>query len=374
MTYQIFKKTNQKVSRLGFGAMRFPLTADGEIDEPRAEKMLDEAYHAGVNYFDTAYMYHDGKSQSFLGKVLKKYPRDSFFITNKLPIWMCDTPEDMERIFQDQLEKCQVEYFDFYLLHSLGKEHYEKCEKFGAYEFVRQKQAEGKIKNLGFSFHDTPDCLERICSDHEWDFAQLQLNYLDWEYQNAKEQYAILERYNLPCIVMEPVRGGALADLAGGANEVLKAVHPDASIASWAVRFAASQPNVLVVLSGMTTEEQVADNLKTFADFKPLSDEEMEALWKALELHKATATVPCTACKYCIDCPAGVNIPEMFRIYNNYKLSNNANGFLEDMKAKADCDYSHCVECGICMEKCPQHIEIPERLKEIGALVEQLKR
>lgn len=372
MEYRIYPKTGEKISLLGFGAMRFP-TVDNEIEPVQSQKMVDLAYENGVNYFDTAYMYHDGKSQSFLGQALKKYDRDTFFITNKLPIWMCHTPEDMERIFNDQLEKCQVEYFDFYLAHALSSEHYEKFEKFGAYEFLKKKQEEGKIRQLGFSFHDTPEFLEKICSDHEWDFVQIQLNYLDWEYQRAKEQYEIACEYHLPCIIMEPVRGGALANLVPDANAILKEKRPDDSIASWAIRFAASLPNVLTVLSGMSLEEQVMDNLKTIGQFEALTEQETALIEKALEIHKQVSTVPCTACKYCIDCPVSVNIPEMFRIFNHYKLSNNKNSFLEDMKQNREQDYSLCISCGACVEKCPQKIQIPDRLVEIGELENSLK-
>ncbi len=373
MNYRTFEKTGQKVSLLGFGAMRFP-TVNGEIEPIQSQKMIDLAYENGVNYYDTAYGYHDGKSQSFLGQALKKYPRDSFFITNKLPIWACDTPEDLERVFQDQLEKCQVTYFDFYLLHALDSEKYAKCEKLGAYDFIKDKQAQGKIKNIGFSFHDTPECLEKICSEHQWDFAQLQINYLDWEYQQAKEQYEILCKYNIPCVVMEPARGGALSNLSGDANQVLLDYAPNQSITSWAMKYVASLPNVLTVLSGMSLEEHVLDNIKTFDEFQPLTDEEQALIQKALTIHKKTSLIPCTECKYCIDCPASVNIPEMFKIYNNYMLSKYKDGFVNARKEKSDCDDSLCIECGACMEKCPQKIAIPQRLKEIGALFQEFTK
>ena len=372
MEYRAYGKTGQKVSLLGFGAMRFP-TENDKIEPVQSQKMIDLAYENGVNYFDTAYRYHNGESQSFLGQALKKYDRSTYFLTNKLPIWMCETPEDMERIFNDQLEKCQVDYFDFYLIHALNGERFELCKKLGTYDFLKQKQAEGKIRNIGFSFHDTPEVLEKICSTYQWDFAHIQLNYLDWEIQRAKEQYEVLCRHNIPCVVMEPVRGGALASLAEDANKVLKDCHPEKSIASWAIKFAASLPNVLTVLSGMTLEEQVKDNLSTMKDFAPLTEEEQDVLQKALQIHKQVNTLPCTGCRYCIDCPASVNIPEIFRVYNHYKLNNGKEVFLEDMEKIGDRGPENCIECGSCMEQCPQKIQIPEELKKIRALVEELK-
>lgn len=374
MTYRTFQKTGEKVSLLGYGAMRLP-TVDHEIVYEKAEALIDMAYENGVNYYDTAYGYHHGTSQIVLGKALKKYDRNSFYLANKLPIWECKCPEDLERVFNEQLEKCQVDYFDFYLLHSMNEDHYAQCENLHAYDFIKQKQAEGKIKHIGFSFHDTPELLEKICSDHEWDFAQIQLNYLDWELQRAKEQYEILCKHNLPCIVMEPVRGGALSNLAGDANDVLKEYAPDASISSWAIKYVASLPNVLTVLSGMTIEEHVVDNLKSVKDFVPLTDEERTVLQKALEIHKQVSTLPCTGCRYCIDCPAEVNIPEIFRVYNYYQLNRNGSLFVKDMDAIAEAGHGceNCVRCGACMEQCPQKIEIPDELEKIQELYLSMK-
>ena len=373
MYYRLNQKSNQKISLLGFGAMRFPTQEDGTIDRVRAEKMLDTAYAQGVNYFDTAYMYHNGESQDFLGSVLKKYPRDSFYITNKMPVWMADTKEDVARIFEDQLRRCQVEYFDYYLIHAMEAPRIAKVKEFGVYDYLRQMKEEGKIRQLGFSFHDTPEVLEEICSTWEFDFAQIQLNYLDWEYQRAREQYEVLCRHGLPCVVMEPVRGGALARLPEDVAAVLKAANPEASTASWAIRFAASQPNVMTVLSGMSDDEQVADNLKTMGDFQPLSEEEQQVLANALELYKKNNLIPCTGCRYCIDCPVGIVIPDIFRIYNNYKITGNVKGFLRDLEKTEGCNSENCLRCGACAAKCPQHIEIPEELEKIRELADSLK-
>ncbi len=368
MIYRSIGPVTEKVSLLGFGAMRFPTTDDGKIDREESIKMLDLAYQNGVNYFDTAYMYHDGESQSFLGEAMKKYPRDSFFITNKMPVWMADTKEDVARIFEDQLAKCQVEHFDFYLLHAVSDRWLKRAEEFGVIEYLQQEKKAGRIKKLGFSFHDVPSVLETVCQKYQWDFSQLQLNYLDWEFQQAKDQYEILEKHNIPCIVMEPVRGGVLANLPTDAAAVLNACNPNVSQASFAMRYCASLPNVFTVLSGMTTMEQVADNLKTFDDFKPLTDDEKVAIDKALAIYKQTNLVPCTDCKYCIDCPVSINIPEVFKLYNVYRIGQSDTDFANNIKSAGHTP-ADCIDCGACSAKCPQHIDIPTHLKEIDSLV-----
>ena len=248
------KFKNVEVSRLGLGNMRLPCKtpikreANPLIDYDKAQQIVDMAYENGVNYFDTAYMYHCGKSEKFIGQALKKYPRDSYFLADKLPIWMCKTPADMEKIFNKQLQRTGIDCFDFYLLHSLDKSNFEKCEKYGAYDFLLKKQAEGLVKNIGFSFHGTVDDLKKNVAAHHWDFAQIQMNYLDWKNQDAKTQYQILTDAGIPIIVMEPVRGGKLADLPKDAEAVLKQNAPNKSIASWAMKFVASYDNVLLSL------------------------------------------------------------------------------------------------------------------------------
>lgn len=374
MNTKLFAKTNRNVSILGLGCMRLPQTeVDGKwiIDREKSLEMVDEAYNSGINYFDTAYMYHDGQSEDFMGEALSRYPRKSFMLATKLPIWMADTPEDMERIFTEQLKKLKTDYFDFYLLHSLGRGNWDKCKKFGAYEFVKRKQAEGKIINVGFSFHDSPDVLEEIASAEEWDFAQIQLNYFDWDFQNAKRQYEILESKGIPAIIMEPVRGGALADLGDEANAILKAEEPNKSIASWAIRFAASKEGVLTVLSGMSNMEQLRDNIATTTDFKALTDAENEMLFKAAKVYSKNLAVPCTGCRYCMDCPMGVDIPKAFVKWNNYAKSLDKWNLCDEYNQlrKDKCAPDQCVSCGKCAEHCPQHIDIPARLAEMTAKV-----
>ena len=360
---------NASVSLLGYGTMRFPLTAEGKIDREKAFKLIDTAYQNGVNYYDTAFMYHGGESEQFLGEALKRYPRDSFFLTSKLPIWMAETPADMERIFEKQLEKLQTGYFDFYLLHALGKANWERCEAFGAYDFIVQKKKEGKIRHIGFSFHDSPEMLETIVQKGGWEVAQLQLNYLDWDMQNAKRQYEILEQAHIPCIVMEPVRGGVLANPCDEANAIFKAADPDASVASWAIRFAASLPNVMTVLSGMTTMEQLCDNLKTMDPFRPVDSADQAVIENAVAAYRKQHTVPCTGCNYCADCPMEIEISKVFKLFNDLANSKNKNNFkagYEQTKTEG------CIDCGRCASVCPQKIDVPDRLRHVANAYQNL--
>ncbi|MDR0554414.1 MAG: aldo/keto reductase [Treponema sp.] len=360
------------VSLLGFGCMRLPVL-DGDsskIDYPAAQKMIDRAIAAGVNYFDTAWPYHNKMSEIFVGAALSKYPRDSYYLASKMPTWekFAAPQEDMEKLFSEQLRKCRTDYFDFYLVHSLDVEHYNSFKRYGMYDFLKKKKDEGKIRHLGFSFHDNPELLKDIVKHYVWEFAQIQLNYLDWELQDAKGEYEILTENRLPVIVMEPVRGGALATLNDKALAILKKANPAASPASWAIRFAASLPNVMTVLSGMSSLEQVEDNLKTMERFTPLNDAEYEVLQEAAAAYRASDAIPCTNCRYCADCPAGVNIPRIFSHYNLYQVSKNKGGFMGNYRTLLEREKAHnCVNCGQCMEHCPQGIKIPDRLKEIAA-------
>lgn len=358
-----FKDT--EVSRLGLGTMRLPCKtplkreANPLIDYNRAGELVDLAYQNGVNYFDTAYMYHAGKSEKFIGSALKKYPRSSYFLADKLPIWMCPKKSDMQRVFNKQLERTGADYFDFYLLHSLNKSNWEKCKKFGAVEFVEQKRREGKVKYFGFSFHGTVDDLKEIVSSHNWDFAQIQMNYLDWKNQNAQEEYKILTEAGIPVIIMEPVRGGKLANPPEKVKKLFDNAKPDKSYASWAISFNASHSNVLTILSGMNAPEQMMDNIKTLTDFVPLSETEMKICSNAASILNKIDVVPCTGCDYCADCPNEIKISSIFSIYNKYK-----NGELnaEESKkeySKIDADASKCINCGKCKNHCPQSIDIP---------------
>lgn len=376
MEMRQYRDTDVKVSLLGMGCMRLPKVdpEKEDIDYEKAQEIIDYAYANGVNYFDTAYGYHGGQSEVFVGHALKKYPRDSFFLASKMPIWCVKEKGDVERIFNEQLQRCQTDYFDFYLFHSQNAANFQKCQEFGVYEFLSQMKAEGKIRRLGFSFHDTPEVLRHICDTYPWDFAQIQLNYLDWEMQDAKTQYQILNDREIPVIVMEPVRGGALASPCEAADILFREERPDKSVASWAIRFAASLPGVLTVLSGMSNMEQVRDNVDTMTRFEPLTDREREVIDEALEAYRKKDTVPCTGCRYCMDCPFGVDIPKMFSLYNHYVLDRDGEDYLEAYEAQPESERAdQCQACGACMEKCPQHIRIPDQMVTIRETVEKIR-
>lgn len=375
MEMRQYRDTDVKVSLLGMGCMRLPKVdpEKEDIDYEKAQEIIDYAYANGVNYFDTAYGYHGGQSEVFVGHALKKYPRDSFFLASKMPIWCVKEKGDVERIFNEQLQRCQTDYFDFYLFHSQNAANFQKCQEFGVYEFLSQMKAEGKIRRLGFSFHDTPEVLRHICDTYPWDFAQIQLNYLDWEMQDAKTQYQILNDREIPVIVMEPVRGGVLASPCEAADILFREERPDKSVASWAIRFAASLPGVLTVLSGMSNMEQVRDNVDTMTRFEPLTDREREVIDEALEAYRKKDTVPCTGCRYCMDCPFGVDIPKMFSLYNHYVLDRDGEDYLEAYEAQPESQRAdQCQACGACMEKCPQHIRIPDQMVTIRETVEKI--
>lgn len=371
-----------ELKKLGFGMMRLPLTNPDDnttIDYDMVCKMVDAYMEAGFNYFDTAAPYHSKSSEKAFGEcVAKRYPRESYILADKLSFSMVNTAEELPEYFSSQLEKCGVEYFDYYLLHSVKQSFYEKAKDIDAFNFVAQKKAEGKIKKVGFSFHDTAVVLDKILTEHpEMEFVQLQINYMDWENTaiESRKCYEVCLKHNKPVIVMEPVKGGLLVNIPDEAREVFKQANPDLSVASWAIRFTASLDNVFMVLSGMSNYEQLADNLSYMKDFQPLSAEEKEVVQKATAIIKAKNAVDCTACRYCVDgCPQHIAIPTYFQLYNE-SLS-----FGESYLPTAKGDYqyyasdngkaSDCIECGSCEEQCPQHLSIIKHLKDVAATLE----
>lgn len=373
MEKRTYKKTGEEISLLGFGNMRLPtLPGEGDaIDYDAAKTLIDAALAGGINYFDTAWGYHGGGSEPFIGKALAGVPRGSYFLATKLPMWLINSREDAIYHFEQQLERCQTDYFDFYLFHAMNRGTVSKIKDFGLWDLMDDYRKQGKIRNLGFSFHDSPEVLQQLCDDYKWDFAQLQLNYLDWEQQDAKQQYEILEKHGIPCTVMEPVHGGSLADLGEKANAVLKAANPNASIASWAFRWLAGLPNLLVILSGMNTPAQVEENLQTFSPLKPLDADEQKALEQALTIYRQSATVPCTGCRYCMPCPMGVDIPAMLALYNQCAFDNDTIGFKHRYKLfEAEHNAHNCVACGQCEGACPQRLPIIETLAKIVSMAE----
>ena len=361
---------NAEVSLLGFGLMRLPIL-DGKmsnIDYPKAQAMVDMAYKAGVNYYDTAYLYHEGKSEVFVGETLSKYPRDSYYLATKIPSWGDYKSEaDLEKIFNEQLERCKTSYFDFYLAHSLGDDRLDNLKNY-VYDFLCKKKKEGLIHRIGFSFHDHPDVLDDIVKGYQWDFGMIQLNYIDWEINNAKRLYETLIEHKIPILIMEPIKGGTLSGkLSDKVLELIKKADPTSSPASLALRFAASFPGVVTILSGMTEPEHVEDNLKTFEVLKPLNDEEKKVLAEAAQIYRTSGIIPCTDCRYCIDvCPSGVNIPEVLVRYNHHLVNKILINFANQYRVIKKSEQAHnCINCGLCIKHCPQGIDIPKYLKEV---------
>ena len=376
MEYRNFEKLGVSPSLLGFGCMRFPLNEDGSICEPEAEKMLDTAIGAGVTYIDTAYPYHNGDSEPFLGRVLKKYNRKDFFLATKLPIWNVKTLEDAKRLFQEQLDRLQVDYVDFYLLHCLDKEKWQTVLDLGLIPYFEEMKQQGKIRFFGFSFHDDYEVFETIATYRPWDFCQIQYNYIDTDIQAGDKGYALTEKLGIPLVIMEPVKGGSLAQLPEDVTLPFREARPDSSISSWALRWVASKPNVKVVLSGMSTIEQVEDNLHTFGNFEPLSQEEAALVSQVADAIKKRTKNGCTGCAYCMPCPFGVDIPRNFRIWNDLSMYGNKekakHSFFQELDVSARAD--QCQKCGKCETVCPQSISIRENLetaaRELNALKE----
>ncbi len=370
MIYRNFSIGNEKISILGMGCMRFPGGSPENrdlINIDETAKMIDYAFCHGINYFDTGYGYHGGNSEKALGEILKRYPRDSFYIADKFPVWLANEEADIEKIFNTQLERLQTDYIDFYLLHGIRASWMDKIEKLHIYDFIKKKQTEGKVKYIGFSFHDTPEALQDIIDTYEFQFAQIQYNYFDYYLQKAKEQYEILEKAGIPTIIMEPVRGGFLATVNEQTESAMKALHPDWSAASWAMRYAAQPENVLCVLSGMTAMEQLQDNVSTFESEYKLTEKEYGVYKEAYENILKLDIVPCTQCRYCMDCPAGVDIPTVLHLHNDYIMGNSMVPYRNAYSAlKEEQRASSCIDCKACEELCPQKIKISEQMERIN--------
>lgn len=395
--------TGREVSLLGYGCMRFPTYESDELDNrgrkikaidmKKSQALIDHAMKNGVNHFDTAWNYHREQSATAIGQMLKKYPRESFTLANKMPGWLITSPEKAQELFDEQLRRCDVEYFDYYLCHAIStKEGYDiPYEEFGGYDVLAKEKENGRIKRLGFSFHGDKELFKYILNKRPWDFVLLQINYIDWVDQEAEALYNELVKRGIQCMVMEPLKGGALASLTADANEILLEAAPDKSIASWAFRYVGSLPNVLTVLSGMTEMEHLKDNLETFTDFKPLTDEERSVLDRAIAEYRRYPQIGCTACKYCMPCRYGVDIPSVFEAYNKcIKESNipDMNGPQDDKfnkkkraflatyyntvpeSARAD----RCIGCGACKTHCPQKLDVPELMLKMKQMVKELEK
>ncbi len=366
--------------KLGFGFMRMPLLDPNDqtsINIPEVEKMADRFFEKGFTYCDTAWMYHNFASEKTVGRVVvDRYPRDSFTVASKMPLGMLKSKEDVANIFETQKKNLGIDYFDFYLLHNMTREDYEVAKKFDVFSFVKEKVASGEIRRLGFSVHDTSDYLEWVLENHpEFTFVQLQINYLDWESDRIQSRlnYEVCEKFGKDVIVMEPVKGGKLANVPDDVLELLKNAHPDWSPASWAIRFAASLPSVKVVLSGMSTWEQVVDNTDYMENFEPLTKEDKAVLMKAAELILAKPAIDCTACRYCVeenDCPKNIAIPDYFALYNKREHGTRADEqeAKEAYKALTEKGFgaaSACIACKKCERVCPQHLPVAELVRKV---------
>lgn len=365
-----------ELKKLGFGAMRLPLLNQEDaasIDFEQTCKMVDAFLEKGFTYFDTAYMYHDYASEKMIKKALTdRYERSAFLLATKLPTFLLKEKEDMERIFKEQLDNCGVEYFDYYLLHCLDKDNYATSKRLGAFDFVKEKKAEGKAVKIGFSYHDNAKLLDEILTAHpEMEFVQLQMNYLDWEDAQVQSRlcYEVCEKHNKPVIVMEPIKGGTLAGLPKKAEALLKAYAPEQSLASWAVRFAAGKKNVFMVLSGMSDLEQMLDNISYMENLQPLNKEEEKLIEQVTDIIHQSIAVPCTACRYCVEgCPKNIPIPDFFSLYNQYNQFGEASRSRTDYAGYRDKGgmAKDCIGCKQCENHCPQHLTIVDFMKQVS--------
>ncbi len=376
MIYKEFK--DLKLSNLGLGTMRLPnkgINGDTPIDEEETAKMVEYAINKGINYFDTAWGYHNGESELVIGKVLKKYPRESFYLASKFPGYDLSNMDKVEEIFEKQLEKCQVEYFDFYLFHNVYEKNIDPYldEKYGILQYLLKQKENGRIKHLGFSAHGSLDVMKKFLNAYGkyMEFGQIQLNYLDYKFQDAKAKVELLNEYNIPIWVMEPLRGGRLAKLSKEQEEKLKDLRKDEEIPAWAFRFLQSISGVTMVLSGMSNMEQLEKNIETFEEEKPLNEKEMKELLEMANEMVKENTLPCTSCRYCTaHCPKGIDIPKILSLYNEHVFT--GGGFIAPMAISAlpdDKKPSSCIGCKSCEAVCPQQLKISEAMSNFVELL-----
>lgn len=366
MRYKNFKD-GVRLSCLGFGAMRLPVIGEdqGSIDYDKARNMIDYAYRSGVNYFDTAYIYHNSRSEEFVGRALKEYPRDSYYVADKFNF---QAQPDYKIQFQEQLQRLDLGHIDFYLLHGIQDPWIESILGCGCVDYFETMRQQGKIRYLGFSFHGTAEGLRKLLRAHHWDFVQIQLNYFDWYCGEARALYEILEQAGIPIMVMEPVRGGRLAALTTDTEAMFREKDPEASMASWAIRWVMSRPQVQVILSGMSSMEQTEDNIRTVSEKEELSAKEEQLVRSVALAYRKYVNVTCTACHYCCpDCPKGLDIPKILAIYNDMKMGEAWRAAFADVLPEGKRP-EDCIGCGSCMNHCPQGIDVPSIMKEFAEI------
>ena len=366
------------IPKLGFGLMRLPMIGS-DVDIEQTKAMVDLFLSNGFTYFDTAYGYIDGKSEEAARTcIVDRYPRESFQLATKLPAWAVGTAEEAKKMLATSLKRTNAGYFDFYLLHSLGSGRTEVFEQYGMWDFVMEQKAKGVLKHIGFSMHDTVEGLDEVLTRHpEAEFVQLQINYHDWESETVQSRrcHEVAMKHKKPVIIMEPVKGGSLANLPQPAADILRAVNPDVSLSSWAMRYAASQDGVITVLSGMSNPEQMRDNIATMRAFSPITGVEREALERVNRALSSLPSVPCTECRYCVkDCPAGIDIPGVLGAVNMMMLYNNPTGAQGHFNwvTRSGAVASTCIQCGQCEGVCPQHIDIIAQLERATSMFEKV--
>ncbi|RAP50881.1 MAG: Fe-S oxidoreductase [Methanosphaera sp. rholeuAM74] len=367
------------MKKMGFGMMRLPLKDNDDltsINQKEVNEMVDLFMKSGYTYFDTAYPYHEGRSEVALRKALvERYPRDSYVVADKLPLFLINKEEQLEQIFNEQLERTGLDYFDYYLMHNVSGFSEDGFIGVDSFKFVNEKKAEGKIKHLGLSSHADAEYIDNILSQHpEMEFIQLQLNYLDWKNEGIQSRkcYEVARKHGIPVIVMEPLKGGFLANVPDDACKLMKDYNPDKSIVSWAMRYVTGLDDVMMVLSGVNTYKQMEENISDMENFEALSSEELSIIDEVVGIINSQIAVPCTKCNYCIaHCPKNINIPKLFDMYNNEKIENIetftavGNAYVNYSRVEGNGIASDCIECGLCVKECPQHIDIPTVMKDV---------
>ncbi len=376
MIYKKWKndKYEFNTSYLGFGCMRFPTLANGEIDEEHSQKMIDYGIANGVNYIDTAWFYHSHKSEEFVGRALQKYNREDYYLATKLPIWVVNSKEEAINLFNKQLENLRTDYFDTYLVHALDKSKWEKVKELDIMPFLEEMKLKGIIKSIGFSFHSSLEDFELIVKDYPWEFCQLQLNYMDINYQQGLRGLEILEEMDIPCIIMEPLKGGTLSNIPKNVRDLSNFSSLEMTDSDAALKWFSQFDNIVTILSGMSHFDHIVENVATMSEIYVPTDKFLDIMESVRIEFLARTKVNCTSCDYCMPCPQNVNIPGNFRIYNTFAIYDDSKRFMDSYSGlSTESQAANCIDCKICEDKCPQHINISDKLNEISETIDKIK-